>query len=658
MFLTVVRSFLRKAHSRHKSSRNLASRRRLTCRPELEMLEDRLTPTADYTNLAVSGAVIVLRPVDDVKIEFSPTPGSSFTLTGDAHDVTVIGGIPAGDAVHLNGDVHDVTIGGTIAGSFILTGSGYDFTMGKVSGTVTIGASATGSIHDFTAGEVTHGAHFSVIDAFYAGTVGPDDAGSVTFFNPDHHSLPPAANLTLTNSVDNQTPLEGSVVHFTVTVQDNGPSNATGLQITDLLPAGLTLQSAASPSGTTYNSTTGVWNIGSLNNGSTDTLTLTGSVNLGTGGETFTSTASITAENQTNTNTPSVSTLVTVLQPASPPTNLAISPNTGISAGLTDTGAVTFTGTLGQTGETVDVFDTSTNTDLGGATVIGTSFSLALNLAEGSHMLRARASLAGTTADGFFSVLVDLTPPTSHAVNNLGAQQTSDRFPVSVSFSDPVGSGGAPASGVASVDLYLSTTATNGPYALYQTQTLTTPETSGTVTFTFAGSDRTTYYFYSVAHDAAGNTESKASSSETTTYVPDLNPPVTHVISPSPGYSWAPFPSSFFSGISASSYNSSTGVFTLYWAGADPDQPVGGSIASLSIYVSIDGGNPSLVGTLVPGNPNANGVYSGYTTYQAMADGNPHAYSFWSVGTGDMSNKQYAPAAGPATPDVSFTETF
>ena len=109
--------------------------------------------------------------------------------------------------------------------------------------------------------------------------------------------------------------------------------------------------------------------------------------------------------------------------------------------GITDTGAVTFTGNLSAAGMTVDVFDTTTNKDLGDATVTGTAFSLALNLAEGSHVLRARAMLNGAYADAFFTVLVDLTPPTSHVVNSLGTTQSSDTFPVSVTFSDPAGSG-------------------------------------------------------------------------------------------------------------------------------------------------------------------------------------------------------------------------
>ena len=65
---------------------------------------------------------------------------------------------------------------------------------------------------------------------------------------------------------------------------------------------------------------------------------------------------------------------------------------------------------------------------------------------------------------------MDLTPPTSHVVNSLGTSQTSDSFPVSVTFSDPAGPGGAPASGVSSVELWVSVN--NGPFSLYQTHEL------------------------------------------------------------------------------------------------------------------------------------------------------------------------------------------
>ncbi len=249
---------------------------------------------------------------------------------------------------------------------------------------------------------------------------------------------------------------------------------------------------------------------------------------------------------------------------------------------------------------------------------------------------------------------MDTTPPTSHVVNSLGTSQTSDSFPVSVAFNDPPGSGGSPDSGVTSVDLYVSVD--NGPFSLYRTQSFAATA-SGTVSFTFVGQDRNLYAFHSVAHDAAGNTESKSDTAiEASTSVPDLNPPVTHILASSPSYSWNPFASSEFSGLNPSSY--SNGVFTINWAGADPDQNTGvpaGSIALVNIYVQVDGGAPVLIGQPAGGTPNGNGIDNGSITYSALADGLPHTYSFDSVGVDDEQMKQYAPQAGPAAPDLTFS---
>src|SRR5262249_45650729 len=64
------------------------------------------------------------------------------------------------------------------------------------------------------------------------------------------------ADLAVTKTVSNSTPTVGDTIIYTVTVTNGGPANATGVALTDLLPAGLTFISAT-PSQGTYNSSTG-----------------------------------------------------------------------------------------------------------------------------------------------------------------------------------------------------------------------------------------------------------------------------------------------------------------------------------------------------------------------------------------------------------------
>src|SRR6202165_1266069 len=69
---------------------------------------------------------------------------------------------------------------------------------------------------------------------------------------------PVAADIAITKTVDNSTPNQNTNVTFTVTATNNGPSNATGVVVMDLLPGGLTYVSSTATVGT-YNSGTGAW---------------------------------------------------------------------------------------------------------------------------------------------------------------------------------------------------------------------------------------------------------------------------------------------------------------------------------------------------------------------------------------------------------------
>ncbi|TAF99342.1 MAG: DUF11 domain-containing protein [Betaproteobacteria bacterium] len=84
--------------------------------------------------------------------------------------------------------------------------------------------------------------------------VGTNNSSSVTLQGQ-------SADLSLTKTADNSVPNVGASVVFTLTVNNAGPSAATGVQVTDLLPANLAFVSASSAN---YNAATGLWNVGAL----------------------------------------------------------------------------------------------------------------------------------------------------------------------------------------------------------------------------------------------------------------------------------------------------------------------------------------------------------------------------------------------------------
>ena len=83
------------------------------------------------------------------------------------------------------------------------------------------------------------------------------------------------------------TPEEGDTVIFQIEVTNNGAAQATNVSLTDALPAGITLTGGALSQGT-YDAATGLWTIGTLNNGDVATITLEGTVDVGQGGNTIT----------------------------------------------------------------------------------------------------------------------------------------------------------------------------------------------------------------------------------------------------------------------------------------------------------------------------------------------------------------------------------
>lgn len=107
-------------------------------------------------------------------------------------------------------------------------------------------------------------------------------------------TVQPAADLSLTKTVVNPTPPAGSQQVYILTARSAAgyPQTANGITVQDTLPAGFTFVSATGTG--TYNSTTGVWTVGSLAPGAEAQITITGQVTAAIG-TTVTNVAQITA---------------------------------------------------------------------------------------------------------------------------------------------------------------------------------------------------------------------------------------------------------------------------------------------------------------------------------------------------------------------------
>jgi len=106
----------------------------------------------------------------------------------------------------------------------------------------------------------------------------------------------PSADLEVSKTVNNDIPVEGETIVFTITLTNNGPNAATNVEITDALPP--ELEYVSDDGAGSYNLGANLWTVSFLTFGSSTTLSITATVRAGTGGDTITNTAEVTAADQ------------------------------------------------------------------------------------------------------------------------------------------------------------------------------------------------------------------------------------------------------------------------------------------------------------------------------------------------------------------------
>jgi uncharacterized repeat protein (TIGR01451 family) len=113
------------------------------------------------------------------------------------------------------------------------------------------------------------------------------------------------ANVVLTKVPSTINAVVGEQFSYILTVINHGPHSATGVQVTDILPAGLTFNGYTASQGT-YNHVTGIWNVGTVLNGASAVLRIFVTPQESLVGTDIINSARISAQNENNTLTPEI----------------------------------------------------------------------------------------------------------------------------------------------------------------------------------------------------------------------------------------------------------------------------------------------------------------------------------------------------------------
>ncbi len=103
------------------------------------------------------------------------------------------------------------------------------------------------------------------------------------------------ADLQVRKAADNLRPDEGDPVTYRVSVTNLGPSETTGVVLSDLLPTGVTYASHVTSLGS-YDDGTGLWTVGALGVGAGAWLDISVTVDIGTLGTVITNAAAVSAQ--------------------------------------------------------------------------------------------------------------------------------------------------------------------------------------------------------------------------------------------------------------------------------------------------------------------------------------------------------------------------
>ncbi len=257
--------------------------------PETATDTDTVTGAPENIDLSVN------KTVDTVTADVGDTVVFTIQVTNSGPaDAT---GVALTDADLAGADYTNVAVVGTPSQGTYVVGTGV-WTIGALaagnSATINIQADLAATPPLTNIAEITAADQTDVDSTPNNGVPTEDDEDSAVISGPGT----PVADLSTSKSVNDSTVSVGDTVVFTLEVTNSGPSDATGVELTDSDLAGsdyTNVQVSGTPSQGTFDTTTGVWTIGALAVGATATVDIQAEV---AASPPLTNSAEITASDQ------------------------------------------------------------------------------------------------------------------------------------------------------------------------------------------------------------------------------------------------------------------------------------------------------------------------------------------------------------------------
>jgi uncharacterized repeat protein (TIGR01451 family) len=199
------------------------------------------SPGGSNVSSSPATAVLDTEPISDLSIAKTASPSTAVPGTNETYSLKIKNAGPSPSRETVASDELPAEL------SFVSAGNGCGFAAGKVTcdaGTLAPGAEATFTIVTKVAGSATHR-----IDNTAKVTSTSRDPDPTDNHSTAETPIGPKADLHLTKEASVKSVRAGGQVMYTLVVTDEGPSDATGVIVSDPAPAGLHPVSATSSQG-------------------------------------------------------------------------------------------------------------------------------------------------------------------------------------------------------------------------------------------------------------------------------------------------------------------------------------------------------------------------------------------------------------------------